>query len=63
MVNGGTYAVHGLTNAEEDHYNRWVHTKVSPITTDEANSMTVSSIPVLLMLLHLPRDSHPLTRL
>ena len=27
MANGGTYAGHGLTQSNEDYYNRWMHTK------------------------------------
>jgi hypothetical protein len=27
MVNGGTYAGHGLTNSKKDYYDNWMHTK------------------------------------
>ncbi|HEY54052.1 MAG TPA: DUF4185 domain-containing protein, partial [Caldilineae bacterium] len=27
MVNGGTYAGHGMTNADQDYYDAWMHTK------------------------------------
>ncbi len=31
MVNGGTYAGKGLTNSEEDYYDRWMHTKTGSL--------------------------------
>lgn len=27
MVNGGTYAGHGMSNSSSDYYNKWMHTK------------------------------------
>ena len=31
MVNGGTYAGHGMTNSSEDFYSGWVHTKTGSL--------------------------------
>jgi len=31
MVNGGTYAGHGLTDSDEDYYHHWVHTKTGSL--------------------------------
>jgi len=31
MVNGGTYAGHGMTDADEDYYNNWMHTETGSL--------------------------------
>jgi len=31
MVNGGTYAGHGLTDSDEDYYHQWMHTKTGSL--------------------------------
>ena len=31
MVNGGTYAGHGLSNSGDDYYDRWMHTKTGSL--------------------------------
>jgi len=31
MVNGGTYAGYGLTDSDEDYYDRWMHTKTGSL--------------------------------
>ena len=31
MVNGGTYAGHGLTNSSKDYFDRWMHTKTGSL--------------------------------
>lgn len=31
MVNGGTYAGHGLTNSDEDYYDGWMHTETGSL--------------------------------
>ena len=31
MVNGGTYARHGLSNSGEDYYHKWMHTKTGSL--------------------------------
>ena len=31
MVNGGTYAGHGLTTCDEDYYDKWMHTKTGSL--------------------------------
>lgn len=31
MVNGGTYAGHGMTNSDKDYYDRWMHTKTGSL--------------------------------
>ncbi|MBT3604714.1 MAG: DUF4185 domain-containing protein [Candidatus Latescibacteria bacterium] len=31
MVNGGTYAGHGLTDSDEDYFHKWMHTKTGSL--------------------------------
>lgn len=31
MVNGGTYAGHGLSSSDEDYYDKWMHTKTGSL--------------------------------
>jgi hypothetical protein len=31
MVNGGTYAGHGMTNSDKDYYDRWMHTETGSL--------------------------------
>lgn len=31
MVNGGTYAGHGMTDTDEDYYDRWMHTETGSL--------------------------------
>ena len=31
MVNGGTYAGHGMTSSDEDYYNSWMHTRTGSL--------------------------------
>jgi len=31
MVNGGTYAGHGMTDSDEDYYDRWMHTETGSL--------------------------------
>ncbi len=31
MVNGGTYAGHGMTNSDEDYYDNWMHTETGSL--------------------------------
>jgi len=31
MVNGGTYAGHGLSSSDEDYYDRWMHTRTGSL--------------------------------
>jgi len=31
MVNGGTYAGHGMTSSDEDYYDSWMHTRTGSL--------------------------------
>lgn len=31
MVNGGTYAGHGMSNSDEDYYHKWMHTRTGSL--------------------------------